>query len=180
MQKKRYVTTLLILLGMMIAGGITTAKAPVEQYGPCETALPVSEGERMAEDAKVYQTMYFLRCGHSVSRRTELADAVKQGSFSDVQAYYSLWTVLETTKEQVKMERQLDLFCPMHQVVSLNEAGQVILSENRYGDGMAVKKVYDTELALLPQDVRNALVAGIGFDSEAQADAWMEEKGIGP
>lgn len=180
MRKRPYIFTLLIVLGMLMAGGITTAEAPIEEDEPETTALPVSEGEKMHADAQVYQTMYFLRCGHSVSRRTGLSDAVKTEDFASVRAYYDLWTVLEMTADHVEMERQLDLYCPMHQVVSLNETGQVVLSENRYGDGMAVKKVYAGSIDAISEETREKLLAGQGFDSEQDANAWLEEMGILP
>lgn len=181
MLKKRYLSALLMVMAMLIMGGITKAHAPVEEENtPGVTALPVSEEQRMDADAKVYQTMYFLRCGHNVSRRVGLAEDVKTATFSDVQGYYELWHIASITKKLVEMERQLDLYCPMHQVVNLTETGQVVLCENRYGDGMAVKKVYDADTETLPEEKRNQLLAGIGFDSEEEAERWLEKMGILP
>lgn len=181
MLKKRYVSALLFVMALLAVGGMTKAHAPVnEPDAPAEILRPVSEGQRMEMDASVYQTMYFLRCDHSVSRRVKIADDVQTASFSDVQAYYALWHIQSITKDRVEMERQLDLYCPMHQVVHMTETGQVVLCENRYGDGMAVKKVYETDTESMTEETRNQLLAGMGFGSETEAEKWLEEKGILP
>lgn len=178
---KEYRKTAAILAVMLAAFallGITGAKAPVDEAGvmPENTAVPVAEGQSISEDAKVYQTMYFTRCSHSVSRRTNAAEQVQGAAFDDVRAYYDQWTILTLTEDKVEMERQIALFCPMHKVLSLSEAGQVVLSENRYGDGMALLKIYDA--ADMDERTREMLIAGLGFDSEEDAKRWLEENGL--
>lgn len=176
--KKRYVMTAILAMAGFILLGIANGQEPEEAVLPQATALPVAEVPRIDADAQVYQTMYFTRCGHSVSRRTDAAKQVQGADFDQVRSYYEMWTVLELTENRVEMERQIALFCPMHKVLSLTEAGQVVLSENRYGDGMAILKTYDA--VIKDEETRNLLIAGQGFDSEEMADLWLQEREVLP
>ena len=178
MKNKRYLGLVFMFLCAFTLAGITGAKAPVDEGStvPQSTSVPVSEQQKIGLNAQVYQTMYFTRCGHKVSRRTDVAEAVREDTFDAVRSYYNLWTILEMTGDRVEMERQIDLYCPMHKVVSLDEAGQVVLSENRYGDGMAILKIYEGTAA--DEKIRNLLIAGRGFDSETEAEKWLSEIGI--
>lgn len=135
---------------------------------------PAAEQERMAEKASVSQTMHFSRCGHAVERRVNLPETLIGGNFEDVTAYYDLWLIQSMTGDSLVMERHIDLYCPSHVVLSMDEAGQVVLAENRYGDGMAILKTINT----LPcgDDVRKMLIAGMGFDDENEAIKWLTEK----
>ena len=74
------------------------------------------------------------------------------------------------------MRREIDLYCPMHAVLSVNEAGETVLTRNVYGDGMAVEKTYPWTLTDFEPEDRQALLRGIGFDSKEEAEAWLESK----
>lgn len=74
------------------------------------------------------------------------------------------------------MERHIDLYCPAHVVISLDGSGQVVLAENRYGDGMAILKTLDA--APREDEMRKTLIAGVGLDSEQEAMEWLQEHGL--
>ena len=61
----------------------------------------------------------------------------------------------------------------MHQVAGVNEAGEVVLSENQYGDGMAVVAETQWRLDDFPEDMQQALLLGKGFDSRDAALDWL-------
>lgn len=174
--KKRETLWAVFVMAVFIGLGIANAHEPQEQLLPQPTVVPAAEQPSLNAGAQVYQTMLFTRCGHSVSRRTDAAVAVQGASFEAVRSYYDVWTILEMTEEKVEMERQIGLFCPMHKVVSLTDSGQIVLAENRYGDGMAILKIYDA--AAPDEETRNLLLAGQGFDSEEMAEIWLREKQV--
>ena len=134
-----------------------TAKAP-EMSPPALTATPpVSIGAaeqkaKVASGCEVIQTMAFTRCGHSVTRRVLAPEALTGADFAASQDYYNLWQLESFSPERLEMRREIPLFCPIHTVVGVNEAGDVVLTRNMYGDGMAV--VRDTGRTL----VRNVLI----------------------
>lgn len=174
--KRRDVLWAVLMLAVFIGLGVANGHEPDEWVLPQPTVVPAAEQPSLNAGAQVYQTMFFTRCGHSVSRRTDAAAAVQGASFEAVRSYYDVWTILEMTEERVEMERQIGLFCPMHKVVSMTEAGQIVLAENRYGDGMAILKIYD---ATFPdEETKNLLLAGQGFDSEEMAEMWLREKQV--
>ena len=74
------------------------------------------------------------------------------------------------------MRREIDLYCPMHAVLSVNEAGEAVLTRNVYGDGMAVEKTYAFTLADFSPGDRQTLLRGIGFDSKEEAETWLNER----
>ncbi len=163
---------LCLLFGMMI----TDARAPVETE--TEATLPPSaraaeSGERIRAGCAITQTMGFSRCGHSVSRRIEAPPEAIGLDFSGARAHYALWQIEEYSGEEMEMQREIDLFCPMHQVLAANEAGDIVLTRNEYGDGMAVLEEYERNLREFDQETQEALRRGLGFDSREEAENWL-------
>ena len=156
------------------------AQAPVnekaEELPTPPAASAAGEGQRMAEDCRIIQTMAFSRCGHSVTRRVSAPDALTGADFSAAREYYDVWSIDSFSPGNVTMHREIDLYCPMHAVLSVNEAGEAVLTSNVYGDGMAVEKTYTLTLTDFGLEDRQALLRGIGFDSRAEAEGWLESK----
>lgn len=143
---------------------------------PAPPAVSAAEPqERAGIHCEVIQTMGFSRCGHSVTRRVEIPKALAGADFSAVQAYYELWQIDSFSPEQIVMRRDLPLYCPIHTVAGVNEAGQVILSRNMYGDGMALMKECPRTLEEFSAQDQEALLLGLGFDSEPEAEGWLAE-----
>ena len=156
------------------------AQAPVQEKAeelPTPPAASVAgHGQRMQKDCQIIQTMAFSRCGHSVTRRISVPEALAGEDFNAVRDYYEAWSVESFSQENVTMSREIDLYCPMHAVLSVNEAGEAVLTKNMYGDGMAVEKTYALTLADFDAEDRQALLRGIGFDSTEEAEGWLESK----
>ena len=131
-------------------------------------------GDTVRAGCEIIQTMGFTRCGHSVTRRVAAPSGVIGANFSEIQGYYSLWRVESFSPEQVTMTREIDLFCPMHAVLSVNEAGEIVLTHNVYGDGMAVDRTYPNSIGDFDEETQRKLLLGIGFDSPEDAEAWLD------
>ena len=139
-------------------------------------AVGVSDQDaKIISGCQIIQTMAFTRCGHSVTRRVEAPDTLIGKDFAAAQDYYSLWQIESFTPEHIDMRRDIPLFCPIHTVAGVNEAGEVVLTRNMYGDGMAVTKDTGRALDSFPPEDREALLPGLGFDSEQDAEAWLRE-----
>ena len=155
-----------------------------DEAPPYETQAPAASasesGGRVQSSCQVIQTMAFSRCGHSVTRRVNAPEALIGADFSAVQGYYDLWHVETFTGDQIAMRREIGLFCPMHTVLGVNEAEDVVLSRNIYGDGMAVVKTCGVTLRDLPESERDALLSGMGFDTQEEAEAWLNAKTRSP
>ena len=157
-----------------------TAQAPVndkaEELPTPPAASAAGDGQRMDRDCQIIQTMAFSRCGHSVTRRVSAPEALLGADFNEARDYYEAWNIESFSPEAVAMGREIDLFCPMHEVLSANDAGEAVLTHNVYGDGMAVEKTYPWTLTDFEPEDRQALLRGIGFDSKEEAEAWLESK----
>lgn len=182
MRRGKWVLWAAAVLFMLAQPGSHGAKAPVEEETPHspENVVETTEEQRLNKGAQVYQTMFFLRCGHSVSRRTDAAEEAVGKTFEETRSYYGLWTIRTLTPDRVEMDREINLYCPMHQVLCLDEAGQLLLCENRYGDGMAICRVFETDTQNIEEEMRQRLIAGEGFDSEEAAVKWLQEMGLMP
>ncbi|MBR3018417.1 MAG: hypothetical protein IKH57_15295 [Clostridia bacterium] len=162
--------------------GLTTetAKAP-EGNSPALSASPPpaakasEQGVLVEPGCEIIQTMAFSRCGHSVTRRVTAPETVIGKDFEAVQHYYDLWQIESYAPERIDMRREIPLFCPIHTVAGVNDAGCVVLSRNVYGDGMAVFKDTGKALEDFSQEAREELLLGLGFDSETEAEAWLRE-----
>ena len=156
------------------------AEAPVREKAeelPTPPAASVAgEGQKIEKDCQIIQTMAFSRCGHSVTRRVSAPDSLVGEDFEKALEYYDAWSVESFSTENVTMRREIDLFCPMHAVLSVNDAGEAVLTKNVYGDGMAVEKTYALTLSDFETEDKQALLRGIGFDSREEAEAWLEER----
>lgn len=166
------VIALMLSYGIMIAD----AKAP-EESGSKDgmiQAEEASEGNiRIGEKCEIVQTMGFSSCGHSVTRRIAAPDEMRNAGFEEIQAHYDLWNIESFQKDRVVMRRDMQLYCPMHKVLMVNEAGRIVLSENRYGDGMAVIHSYDRKLTDFDEESKEKLLLGIGFDTREEAEGWL-------
>lgn len=165
----------LVLLGVGYGLMMTEAKAPVmEEEKSLSPAREAAEGGvQLSKESEILQTMGFSRCGHSVTRRITAPGNLAGADFASVQQYYDLWQIEHFEERQVMMKREIPLFCPMHRVLTVNEAGQVVLTHNQYGDGMAVLKVYDRFFSEFDASRQDALVLGMGFESQEEAEAWL-------
>ncbi len=156
------------------------AQAPVQEKAedlPTPPSASVAgDGQRMQRDCQIIQTMAFSRCGHSVTRRVNAPEALAGADFSAARDYYDAWSIESFSPGNVAMRREIDLYCPMHAVLSVNEAGEAVLTRNVYGDGMAVEKTYTVTLTEFGPEDRQALLRGIGFDSKEEAEAWLESR----
>ena len=156
------------------------AQAPVQEKAetlPTPPAASVAgDGQRIQSNCQIIQTMAFSRCGHSVTRRVSAPDALAGADFGAAREYYDVWSIDSFSPENVTMRREIDLYCPMHAVLSVNEAGEAVLTRNVYGDGMAVEKTYTLSLTDFSPEDRQALLRGIGFDSQEEAEGWLAER----
>ena len=163
-------------LGMGLTAG-PGDRAPTGEKPPRLAAESAAEaGGRVEKGCEIIQTMGFSRCGHSVTRRVSVPEALVGEDFSAARAYYDMWSIDSFSPENVTMRREIDLYCPMHAVLSVNEAGEAILTRNVYGDGMAVEKTYAFTLTDFSPEDRQALLRGIGFDSREEAEGWLKSK----
>lgn len=132
------------------------------------------DGVRVSDDCQVIQTMGFSRCGHSVTRRLAVPGELSGADFQAVQAHYSLWRIEEFAADQIEMTREIPLYCPAHRVLSVSESGQIVLTFNAYGDGMAVEKTYeDLSIGDFSPEEQEKLLPGLGFDTREDAEAWL-------
>ena len=148
--------------------------APAGEIPPRLAAESAAEaGGRVEKGCEIIQTMGFSRCGHSVSRRVEAPAGVVGADFAGACAYYDAWRIQSFASDRIVMDREIDLFCPMHHVLAVNEAGEIVLIHNVYGDGMAVEKTFAALIGDFADADRDRLLPGLGFDTAEEAESWL-------
>lgn len=140
-----------------------------------EARIAAGGEETVRDSCVMLQTMRFMRCGHSVTRRIEAPDEIKSKTFSEVQQRYTDWQIDDFSPENITMSREIMLYCPIHWVLTANDAGEAVLMKNEYGDGMALKKTYAKMLDDFSDEKRQLLLTEIGFDTREEAEAWLSE-----
>ena len=97
------------------------AQAPVQEKAEAMPTPPAAsvagDGQRIQRACQIVQTMAFSRCGHSVTRRVSVPEALVGEDFSAARAYYDMWSIDSFSPENVTMRREIDLYCPMHAVL---------------------------------------------------------------
>lgn len=166
---------LLCSFAMMIGKGKEPAEMNLPDILPTPGAASHASGGDLVirDNCEIIQTMAFLRCGHSVTRRIRPPDTVTGMDFGRLREYYDLWMIESYSPSAVEMRRELELFCPMHDVLSVNGAGEIVLSKNLYGDGMAVVHTYNRLMSGFDEETAERLILGISFDSREEAEAWL-------
>ena len=158
----------------VMAGEAKRQRADQAPNAGAESAqIAADTAGRISKGCEIIQTMGFSRCGHSVTRRVAAPAEAIGADFAQAQAYYDLWQIEAYAPASIVMSREIPLYCPMHQVLGVSEAGEIVLSRNVYGDGMAVTAAYGIGLEDVAEDKREALLVGLGFDSQAEAEAWL-------
>ncbi len=141
-----------------------------------ETAENTSgEQVKTDENCAVEQTYRFLPCGHSVTRRLRIAPDLAGQGFDAVQAHYANWRVDAFTAHCVEMSRDMEIYCPMHQVLMLDESGAACVFENIYGDGLAIVEKLDASAEDFSEENREKLFQGLGFDDRQTLEEWVRE-----
>ena len=167
----------LLAMGLLMEDAHAPLETPVPAQGQQEGAAvgAAENGERVAAGCELWQTMGFSRCGHSVTRRISAPADLTGMDFAAVQGRYDLWQIESYGKDRIEMRRELNLFCPMHTVLGVNEAGEAVLSRNVYGDGMAVEKECGRALSEFSPEDQEKLLLGMGFETAGEAEAWLRE-----
>ncbi|MCI5566142.1 MAG: hypothetical protein MR400_10725 [Clostridiales bacterium] len=166
------------LLGLGVwAGGMTMlrAKAPVEDAPAPPMQNVDATHSRIGAGCEILQTMCFTPCEHSVSRRIQAPQEAVGMTFEETKNYYSLWQIMDFSPEKVSMRREIALYCPMHYVAMSNEAGDVVVCQNYYGDGMAVIEETNRQISDFADETRQSLVQGVPFDTREEARAWIQK-----
>ena len=172
----------LLLIAAAVAAAVWMVSMPgagmpgEPRAGEEEAAHPAaqSDGAVIARGCFVTQTMRFTLCGHSVTRRVQAPEGLIGKDFSAARDYYALWQIEQFAADAISMSREIELFCPMHRVLTVSEAGELALGRNLYGDGMAFVKGYpNADPAAWPEEERDHLRLGIPFDTEEEADAFV-------
>ncbi|MBR2055237.1 MAG: hypothetical protein IKM05_07415 [Clostridia bacterium] len=174
--KRRAAIACMLAAAMLIGTCVMQTHNGTEEELPQREATRTTETEKLSGQAQIRQTMHFQRCGHQVERRVKVPDALAGADFKQVSAYYDQWLIQSMEKDSLVMERHIDLYCPAHVIVSMDHTGQVVLAENRYGDGMAILEILDT--TPVEEEKRRMLLAGMGFDNREEAVAWLKMQGI--
>lgn len=174
--KRRAAIACVLAAAMLIGTCVMQTQHDAEDDAPQINVTQAAEQEKLSIQAQISQTMHFQRCGHQVERRVKAPQELSGAGFDEVTAYYDQWHIQSMEKDSLVMERYIDLFCPAHVVVNMDQAGQVVLAKNLYGDGMAIMEILDA--MPVEEETRRSLLAGIGFDNEEEARAWLREKGI--
>ena len=141
---------------------------------PAAGAAGASTGPTLSDSSEVLQTLTYTRCSHTVTRRfTAPVELYGQG-LAQVEALYPQWRVTELSAAAVRMEQQLEMYCPDHLVLLAGSDGRLCIFENRYGDALMLVEELETELPALSAAAREEAEAGIGFDTLQDLEQWLE------
>ena len=158
---------------ILVAGGTGDKKASAarsETWDGMEISRDLVQTEAYCA---LVQTYRFIPCGHQVTRRVMLPDDLIGENFDTVSERYENWRVDTFSSGQVTMSRDENIYCPMHVVLMPDEAGNVAVFKNVYGDGMAYEEGTEYRMADFSGETQLKLFEGIGFDTVEDALNWL-------
>ena len=115
---------------------------PSESLAPAQEeqtqSAAADQAARLEDGAELFQRFTYTRCDHVVTRRVTAPVELYGKTLEEAQPLYPEWRITEFSPKALRMERQVPLFCPDHQVLMPNAAGTLCIYENKYGDALAL------------------------------------------
>ena len=109
-----------------------------------------------------------------VTRRVTAPVELYGKTLEEAQPLYPEWRITEFSPKALRMERQVPLFCPDHQVLMPNAAGTLCIYENKYGDALALVSELSVAVSALPAAAQEEVQDGLGFSTLEELEAWLE------
>ena len=168
---------LLMALGtialLIAAALLLTPSAATDELPPVQA---VDQGEIITpqEGCQLLQTLTYSRCGHTVVRRVTAPVELYGQPLADAENLYPHWRITEFGAKLIKMEQQLQLFCPDHMVIMPDAAGMLCVFENKYGDALMLSRETELKLDSLPAAAREEVEHGLGFSTAEEVEMWLE------
>ncbi len=176
-----YATLLMGLAALALVAAVTLllprgADSPSQSPVPTGLSEPAGAGAQMkvVEGCELLQTLSYTRCAHTVTRRVAAPTELTGKTLAEVEPLYDEWQITEFGSKEIKMSQQPDLYCPDHMVLLPDETGLLCVFQNKYGDALALVEELETELSSLPAAMQEEARRGIGFDSLAELEQWLE------
>ncbi len=168
----------LVALGMVLvlvfAPRSSTPQEKAEATPTPQIAGAAKAGDVVAPDCQVTQSLHYVRCDHTVTRRIIATENMVGEDFSTLQTEYEEWNIDGFSPKEIEMTRDIALFCPLHYVLMTDEAGYVAVFQNRYGDGMALMDSTLWTMESLDTATQEHLRIGMGFDTMEELRAWAD------
>lgn len=160
-----------VALGAAVLLWPSRTEAPTEERG---TEASSGQEIRLEDGASLVQRLTYTRCEHEVTRRVTAPVELYGKRLEEAQALYPEWRVTDFSAKELRMERQMELFCPDHRVLLPDASGKLCVFENRYGDALALVAELETRLSSLPAAAQEEVQDGLGFSTLEELEAWLE------
>ena len=151
---------------------------PSESLAPAQEeqtqSAAADQAARLEDGAELFQRFTYTRCNHVVTRRVTAPVELYGKTLEEAQPLYPEWRITEFSPKALRMERQVPLFCPDHQVLMPNAAGTLCIYENKYGDALALVSELSVAVSALPAAAQEEVQDGLGFSTLEELEAWLE------
>ncbi len=168
----------------LVGAAVLLIAAAVALLWPSESLAPAQEEQlqsaaadqaaRLEDGAELFQRLSYTRCEHVVTRRVTAPVELYGKTLEEIQPLYPEWRITEFSPKALRMERQVPLFCPDHQVLMPNAGGTLCIYENKYGDALALVSELSVSLSALPAAAQEEVQDGLGFSTPEELEAWLE------
>ena len=105
---------------------------PSESLAPAQEeqtqSAAADQAARLEDGAELFQRFTCTRCDHVVTRRVTAPVELYGKTLEEAQPLYPEWRITEFSPKALRMERQVPLFCPDHQVLMPNAAGTLCMA----------------------------------------------------
>ncbi|HIT69383.1 MAG TPA: hypothetical protein IAC36_05750 [Candidatus Aphodomonas merdavium] len=162
-------------IGVLLAGvGIALLAVGI---GILLAAVPASGQETLvAAECKQAERIEYLRCGHTVMRRTDVRPSfvgmTRQRLEEALEQEGGVWRLTSFSPEKISVTKQLDIYCPAHFVLMMDEDEHTAVFRNL--DGETMERIAACDVPAGDDTVRAQLRRGMAFDSLAELEAAAE------
>lgn len=163
-------TAILVAIMMLSVIGLSPAHIANDEASQADT----SAATRMNNDCAVIQQLTYEPCGHTMTRREALPEALRGKTRTELEQYYEGWRVVSFAAGEVQMAQTLAMHCPQHVVLKADDSGLLCVWQNTYGDALSLVRELGTPLSDFADEVQEQLRFGIGFDTDDALTQWLE------
>ena len=162
------------VMAMLIAAALLLTPSSAADDMPSAEAAGQSGIATPQEGCELWQTFSYTPCGHTVVRRLTAPVEIYGQPLDGVEALYPAWRITEFGAKQIKMEQQLQMYCPDHMVLMPDGAGLLCVFQNKYGDALALVNELNIPVKSLPAAAQEEVAMGLGFSTPEELEMWLE------
>jgi len=133
----------------------------------------ISSEEKLLPEAVLTINKHYKGCNHTVSISMQIPKEMVNMNKKNVEKEYSMWEVIEYTKDEVSLYKEFDGICDEHYIV-LSEEGKIVVYNVDEKNKKSLYCITEISTEYLPREDIMELEKGIEVSTKPSLNALLE------